>query len=357
MIRASCLTPPGRSALATVALVGSGSWQVARQFFHRRNKKPLPDSPRPGQSWLGAIGIEPVDEGILVFHQEDRVEFHLHGSPEAIRLLLEQLQQQGVSICTWDEFLEQTSESRISSLAKKALLRAPTTRTASILLDQVNGAYEKEWETIQFAMRDHRTEEAAIRLKELARWSRLGSHLVTPFLVVIAGPPNVGKSSLVNSLAGYQRSIVSPVAGTTRDVVTTRFALDGWPIELIDTAGLRLGGDLLENQGMERARDVISRADLVLWLIDGSGKLILPGAENNVPYYPVINKADLPAAWIHDPDILKVSTITGHGIGGLCSRIVDWLIPEIPPPGTAVPFTPELAEEVEKALQKVEIKT
>src|SRR4029453_3197945 len=81
--------------------------------------------------------------------------------------------------------------------------------------------------------------DAVELLGAVLEFAELGQHLTAPWRVVLAGPPNVGKSSLINALAGYQRTIVSHVPGTTRDVVTTTTAIDGWPVELADTAGLR----------------------------------------------------------------------------------------------------------------------
>src|SRR5262249_7726954 len=116
--------------------------------------------------------------------------------------------------------------------------RAPTLRTAAILLDQLNGAFATEVRRI-LALFETDPRNAAFSLHRLAELGNtVGRHLVEPWKVVVAGPPNVGKSSLVNALAGYQRSVVSEVAGTTRDAVSVRTAFDGWPVELIDTAGL-----------------------------------------------------------------------------------------------------------------------
>src|SRR5439155_1993256 len=144
------------------------------------------------------------------------------------------------------------------------LQRAPTLRTAAILLDQLHGAFDSAVARV-LELLDTDPGAARAALGELVRFAPVGRHLVEPWKVVVAGPPNVGKSSLVNALAGYQRTVVSEVAGTTRDAVSVQLAFDGWPVELTDTAGLREASGL-EAAGIERAKRALAEADLVLWL-------------------------------------------------------------------------------------------
>ena len=154
----------------------------------------------------------------------------------------------------------------------------------------------------------------------------------------------------MNALAGYQRSVVSPTPGTTRDVVTARIAVDGWPIELADTAGLREETGALEGQGIEQGRRTAANADLCLWVLDASEPPVWPAAETpNVRV--VVNKVDLPAAWNTEQDtaVVRVSAATGQGLAELCAALARWLVPEAPPAGAAVPFTPRSCEAVEEA--------
>lgn len=331
---ASLLTPPGRSALATLALTGPCAWQVARQLFQPHSKQPLPLEPAPGKFWLGRMGADLRDEGILAIRQGSSyplIELHVHGGKEVPRYLLELLEHHGVEITSWQRFLYGEQSDSIRAEAAIALTRAPTLRTAQILLDQYHGALH------------HEIAQGAYQ-PLLARAS-LGLHLTTPFRVVLAGAPNVGKSSLVNALAGYQRSIVSPSPGTTRDLVTTVIALDGWPVELVDTAGLRIGTESLEQAGIAQARLAIEAADLVLWILDATLPPIWPAttADN---LHLIVNKIDQPAAWELSQvgEAPRVSARTGEGIAALGDRISHWLVPEVPPPGAGVPFTPEQVE-------------
>ena len=129
---------------------------------------------------------------------------------------------------------------------------------------------------------------------------QVGVRLTTGWRVVIAGRPNVGKSRLLNALAGYQRAIVDPTPGTTRDLVTALTAFDGWPVELVDTAGVRETDDAIERSGIDRTLRQTETADLVLKVLDRSEPLQVddrtlmsgPG-----PALLVAGKADLPPAW------------------------------------------------------------
>ncbi|MBY0228210.1 MAG: 50S ribosome-binding GTPase [Gemmataceae bacterium] len=315
MIRAALLSPPGRSALAVLALDGEGAFDLATRLFTRKNGQPLPAE--PGRSWLGAMGDGLADEVVLTVISPTRVEVSCHGGREVVRLLLETFARHGIAGCRWED-LEPNPALRL-------LPHALTARTASILLDQAEGAFDREWDA-----GDH---------EALRQSVGVGMHLTTPWRVAVAGPPNAGKSSLVNALAGYQRAIVSPTPGTTRDAVRALVALDGWPIELIDTAGQRDAASPLEEAGIAAARAAIAEADLVLWVVDGSiGPMrpIGPIRPIAAPTLRVANKCDLARG-----DGLAVSALTGEGLETLAAVIVAALVPEPPPPGAGVPFLPD----------------
>jgi tRNA modification GTPase len=232
------------------------------------------------------------------------------------------------------------------------LTEATTTRTAAILLDQYHGAFDRAIAEIVAALDVGDLSTARQHLDQLAMLAPVGRHLTTPWRVVVAGAANVGKSSLVNALAGFQRSVVSPTPGTTRDVVTVRLAVDGWPVELVDTAGLRGEASGLEMEGIDRARMALTEADLVLWVLDGSTAPIMPLLPHARAQL-VRNKSDLPSPWGREaaPTAMAVSARTGEGLGELTSALANWLVPESPPAGSAVPFTPTLADRVERARQ------
>ena len=144
---------------------------------------------------------------------------------------------------------------------------------------------------------------AAEKIDELLGRQELGLHLINPWRVVVFGAPNVGKSSLINALAGFERAIVSPTPGTTRDVVTVTTAIEGWPVQFSDTAGFRETQDELESAGIELATTALSKAELAIFVhdaaklrdesSDGQTKIELSQACTACASNPRLNKIDL----------------------------------------------------------------
>jgi tRNA modification GTPase len=350
--RVAVLTPAGTGAIATIAVVGPGAWDVVRKFFRPASDEPLPDVPNPHRTWLGKLGEGAGDEVVVAvprLEPEPWVEVHCHGGRQVVRWLVLQFVRAGCMEASWTELVPLTKGT--DSRALEPLTRATTTRTASILLDQFHSIFSRRVAELLNAT-DPDLESG---LAELVQYAGVGRHLVEPWRVVLAGPPNVGKSSLVNALAGYQRSIVTPVPGTTRDVVSVSIALDGWPVELLDTAGLRSSADDLEAAGIGRAERAAEEADLVLHVIDGAdpASTPAPGATSTIA---VVNKSDLAEARPDQPG-LRVSALSGAGVPELAAAIVERLVPSAPLAGAAVPFTPHLAGLIVEAHLLVRIGT
>ena len=173
------------------------------------------------------------------------MEVHCHGGHAATTAIVADLNSAGIITRSWPETLD---AGKLEADAFEALAHAPTERTAAILLDQYRGALRAAINRVIEFINGGHLEQAGSELERILSREPVGQHLVAPWRVVLAGKPNVGKSSLINRLAGYQRSIVFDQPGTTRDVVTTRTAIDGWPVELADTAGLRSGDDEIERR-------------------------------------------------------------------------------------------------------------
>jgi tRNA modification GTPase len=273
---------------------------------------------------------------------------HCHGGTEVVDFLTECFLREGVRKVPWPEFARQVEKRPFAAEALVALTKATTVRTAAILLDQYQGAFHAGIQGILEAWRRGDERRAAESLRELTGRCPLGRHLTSPWRVVIAGAPNVGKSSLLNALAGYHRAIVSTIPGTTRDLVSALLAIDGWPVEFTDTAGLRAEAGSLENQGMELARMAINSADLCLWVLDAGAAPVWPEQPLDT-IRVIVNKNDLVPAWETSlkPAPLRLSAKTGEGVEALCRQISKWLVPAPPPFQAAVPFTDSLCTEIE----------
>ena len=206
-------------------------------------------------------------------------------------------------------------------------------------------------EQIESFLQAGANEAARQSVDALLAQADLGLHLTRSWQVVVAGLPNVGKSSLVNAIAGYQRAIVHSTPGTTRDIVSVQTAMDGWPVEISDTAGLRETGGEIERAGLDLARQKILAADLIVLVFDNS----LPWSDQDqalVEAHPaalrVHNKSDVPPASGpgQRPPGVEVSAMHSAGIDGLCHEIAVRLVPHPPPPGAAVPFELEQIEKI-----------
>jgi tRNA modification GTPase len=158
------------------------------------------------------------------------------------------------------------------------------------------------------------TEEIQEVLAAQGRSERLREGLV----VAISGPPNVGKSTLINLLARREVAIVSPHAGTTRDVIEVHLDLDGYPVTVIDTAGIRETDDPVEQEGVRRARMRAGEADLVLWMVDAQHEMT--GRGDEAPVWVVRNKIDLDAAG--EETDFKISASRGDGVAELIEALV-----------------------------------
>jgi len=348
---AACLTPAGAGAIAVLAVCGPDAWSVVGELFRPTGTGGsgtgglTSPARQEGRFYLGRFGDELADQVVLSIRQVTPVpwvELHCHGGIEVVRLCLECLAHRGVAVCTWRELQQLTIDNSLRAAAAAQLAEAPTVRTAALLLDQYHGALEEAVRAVMSTLARGEHDAAGRHLDQLIDRIPLGGHLIAPWRVVIAGAPNVGKSSLVNALAGYQRSVVSATPGTTRDVVTTCCAVDGWPVEVADTAGLREATTALEGQGVERAHAAVGEADQCLWVLDGSAAPVWPTAAVREPLL-VINKIDLPPAWDwHEaPAAIRVSAVTGAGLPELCAALAARLVPRPPPAGSGVPITAE----------------
>lgn len=342
---ACLLTSRATGAVGVVRVWGRGALEVADRVFRPARGKNLSLTPI-GIPRLGRAGEGLGDEvvGIVVRGRLGaEVELQGHGGRAATRLLIESLENAGASIVDWNEWLAWAYPSRVLAEAMEDLARAPTLLAAEILLDQADGALEAEY---QSALRSESAADSLAKLNVLLDRGRIGTRLIRGFRVALAGRPNVGKSRLLNAIVGFERAIVSPIPGTTRDAVAARAAVGGLPMELCDTAGLREATDPIELAGIVQAKNRQARADLVLLVFDRSVPFTDLDRELSRAHpsaLAVVNKIDLPNSWSdpleRDPDsIVFVSAAEGEGLDRLLEALRKRLMPDPIPLGAGVPF-------------------
>jgi tRNA modification GTPase len=334
---AACWTPSGRGAIAVIRVRSSRSLDG---LFRARDGRKWSElacyRPHVG-SWGG--------EEVVVCRLSDAdCEIQCHGGQAAVRRILRDLGGAGIATVDAAE-LAAVWQEPLDLEVQQALMRAATWRTANILAEQADGLLKTELQglcELRWESADRR--RVADKLAALLEWSQFGVHLSQPWSVVLTGRPNVGKSSLLNALLGFRRAVVADVPGTTRDVVTSRTAFDGWPVELADTAGQRPAAEVLEAAGIALAQSRLAAADLRVLLLDTSQP---PQSEDFAllaqwsDALVVAHKADLPDRFGRDlpPAALRVSSRTGEGLSVLMAEMVRRLVPRVPPPGTPVPVS------------------
>jgi tRNA modification GTPase len=366
--RASVLTPPGRGAVAVVAVTGPAGMAAVDQGFQAANGRRLFEQPLNRIVFGHWSSGSHREEVVVVRTAPDSLEVHCHGGIAASERITGALQTAGCDILSWEDWVEGAYECLVRAEAAHALARATTRRAASILLEQFDGALSREVELIRRELGTEDNDSAIQGLQTLLARAPLGLHLAEPWSVAIAGKPNVGKSSLINALAGYQRAIVFDKPGTTRDVLSVDTAIDGWPARLSDAAGIRETVDPLEAEGVSLARQQLGAADLVLWVLDASGLLSQHdcrvlieqeignatdfGADLSTKVLLVANKTDLlsPSTELTSSELIGISALTRSGIDELLARISQRLVLHPPRAGDGVPFTSRQLELLHAAL-------
>ncbi|WP_170131755.1 tRNA uridine-5-carboxymethylaminomethyl(34) synthesis GTPase MnmE [Aquicella lusitana] len=353
-------TPPGRGGIAIVRVSGPlvkkmmldlwGEVLAPRQAVYLPFKE---------------VSGEVIDEGIALyfpnphsFTGEDVLELQGHGGPVVVDLLLQRLINLGARLARPGEFSERAFLNGKIDLAQAEaiadLIDASSRQAARLAVRSLQGAFSNEIQAInEKVIRVRMFIEAAIDFSEeeidflsmekistelenildeltaIQQKAKHGSLLREGITAVIAGEPNVGKSSLLNRLSGKELAIVTDIPGTTRDVLRDYILIDGMPIHIIDTAGLRDSEDRVEQEGIKRAYHEIEKADLVLYVLDASKSASIEGLPDIIASRPVIfihNKIDLIQS---QPSIknenenatIALSAKTGDGIALLKKHI------------------------------------
>jgi tRNA modification GTPase len=359
---AAIATASGAGGVGVIRISGPQAHAIAENICKQRLKPRYAHYAR----FLDEHG-ETIDDGIALYFKtpasytgEDVVELQVHGSPAVLRLLLDRCCALGARQARAGEFSERAFLNGKLDLAQAEavadLIAAADVRAARAARRSLDGVFSKRVDALAAALLRLRVHvEAAIdfadepldtlggsalhagliqadaNLSALLREAERGQKLRDGLHAVIVGPPNAGKSSLMNALAGSDRAIVSDIAGTTRDLLRETVRVDGLELTLVDTAGLRIGGDAIEREGMRRAETELGRADLAIVVLDArdldGGRAAVAAAIEGVPQRLwLFNKADLidgsPPAPRPGEDALSVSARTGEGLDALHARLV-----------------------------------
>ena len=355
---AAIATAAGAGGVGVVRISGARAREIAETLCGRRLRPRFAHYAR-FQDEHG----ETLDDGIALYFRapasytgEDVVELQAHGSPAVLRALLDRCCALGARVARPGEFSERAFLNGKLDLAQAEavadLIAAGDARAARAARRSLDGVFSRRVDAIGDALLGLRVHveaaidfvdepldtlggaqlrdglaRAAADLDALLIEAERGQKLRDGLHAVIVGPPNAGKSSLLNALAGSERAIVSDIAGTTRDLLRETVRVDGVELTLVDTAGLRAGGDAIEREGMRRAASELTHADLAIVVLDAndiaSGRAAVAEAIAGVPQRLwVMNKADLlsdsPSA---SDDTVWVSARTGAGLDALHVRL------------------------------------
>ena len=370
------------SAIGILRLTGAGCAQVAGKVFTLNNGLPLWEAPNR-KLVLGVLKDTKgriIDQCMAVYTRaphtytgEDTVEFHCHGSPAVLAEGLNALFVAGAVPAKRGEFTKRAFLNGQLDLTQAEavidLIEAETAEAAANAAGQVGGRLQKKLAPIYndltdlcshfHAVLDYPDEDiedfgldrysAALKshaksLHTLLQAYGQGRILRQGVSVAIVGKPNVGKSSLLNALAGYDRVIVTEIAGTTRDTVEETVMLGSTRLRLIDTAGIRQTDDRIEAIGVERSKQAVEQADLVLFVCDGSAPLtdddravidVCLDADNAIA---LINKSDLGSTVVPSDlpfmQVIRVSTKSGDGLDLLADLVDEMFAGEAPCDGS-----------------------
>ncbi len=355
------ITGDAVAAVAVILLNGPGAEKLLLQNWKSiRSIKSFPRNRILYGHWGGVELQGKATEDVVVCRVEEHAfEIHCHGGHAASTKIIGDLVASGAVESSELIPSELIKPSRPSQAAMKLLPLASTQNVARVFLNQANVAIENEIRSI--LVQSSTAEQRKESLKNLIDRSVIGLRLLNPPSVAILGPPNAGKSTLLNTLLGWERAIVHSTPGTTRDVLQEEISLEGWPLFILDTAGLRVTADEIESQGIAKARRAAVLTDLVLLTVDPqegwtalhdeiadqfSEKVLVVRTKTDLLASSQNSQSSIPGSF----PCASVCALTSEGINELITTIVDRLGFSRSLMQGAVPFLPEQVELLMKAL-------
>ncbi len=357
---AAIATPQGRGGIGIIRISGPQASDIARKLCQR--DKPFTPRYAHFQHWYDDQG-DTIDHGITIFFDgkqsytgEDTVELQAHGSPMLLQALFERTLALGCRPAEAGEFTRRAVEHGKIDLSQAeavaACIDAATLRAAKQAQKQLDGALgrrisqymedltsvvahveacldfpEDEVPALFYDQLRNRVETELVAPIQHQLNSKLGERLFEGATVAIVGEPNVGKSSLLNALSGRDRAIVTDIAGTTRDTLEVDFEVHGIPVRLVDTAGLRNTDDVVEQEGVKRAKSAAETADLIIFVAD----VTRPETWNPDPHFgelniqlKVMNKMDQ-VDQVNIKGFLPLSTKNHQGLDALVNTMAQCL--------------------------------
>ncbi|MFQ5345407.1 MAG: tRNA uridine-5-carboxymethylaminomethyl(34) synthesis GTPase MnmE [Mariprofundus sp.] len=352
---AAVATPTGRGGVGIVRISGPVALSITKQLTTRDSIQPRIATLTRWQDETG----EDLDEGLVLYFPapnsytgEDVIELQGHGSPVLLRALLERLFQLGCRPAEAGEFTRRAVENGQMELSQAegvaSCIDAATVRAGKQALRQLQGAFgqhieelmqrltglvahveasldfpEEEIPPLFFQkLAEQMRQDVIAPIEKLLHTAPLGERLFDGAVVAIVGAPNVGKSSLLNALAGTERAIVSNIPGTTRDVIEIDFEVHGIPVRLADTAGLRSTEDIIEQQGVLRAQEAAKHADATVFVADASNSATWSAPED--ADILLMNKIDL-ADGAYPDRFIPLSVKQGVGLKKLSDVLAEKL--------------------------------
>jgi tRNA modification GTPase len=368
---AAISTPVGEGGISIIRISGEDAIDVAKKVFHGKDLAKVASHTINYGHVIDPQNNSEIDEVMVsvmrapkTYTREDIIEINCHGGLVATNKILQLVLSHGARLAEPGEYTKRAFlNGRIDLSQAEAvmdLIRAKTDKSMKVALNQLDGNLSRlikhlrqdilevlaqvevnidypeydDVETMTTKLLQEKATEVKQRIEEVLKTAQQGKVLRDGIATAIIGRPNVGKSSLLNRLLNEDKAIVTNIAGTTRDVIEEYVNVNGVPLKLIDTAGIRETDDQIEKIGVERSRQALETADLVLLLLDSSQPLTdedlaLIEATKDMPRIVILNKTDLPNQlnvdvlheYVDQNQLIETSIVNNAGMDQLSTRI------------------------------------